>query len=398
MKKKQIFIFSLLSISFLLTSYGAISAGIPLIQAAFPNQDLSSIELLSTIPSFAVLIFVLLSSFISKKIGSKETVVLGLVLAVVSGIVPYFSNSFSLILISRFTMGIGLGLYNSLAVSLISDFFEGDLRAKLIGYQSAVQGLGSASLTFIAGKLMISGWHNMFLVYFAGIPCLILFLLFVPNPKKDTVNQEEKMEKAKVKINSAMIKYGLLLFVIMSLFMVLTLKLSTVLIEKGYGNVENGATILTLFSATSTISAFFFGFIYKKIKEFSITTSLFLMSLSFVGIFFSKNVVLTAVLVIICGFASVLLVPAIFTKIPTIVPKGSETFATSLMIVGSNVGVFISPYILKFIQYVLHLETQASLFLIVGLIFSLMGIFSLIQIQANQKVIVKGDTNDVKNI
>jgi len=104
MTKKRGFLFklTLLSISLLLTSANAISMTIPMIQANFPDISQTTIESLVTVPSFTMMIFVLLSGFISSKIGSKKTVMLGLLLSLVGGVFPLFTQNFTLIYLALF--------------------------------------------------------------------------------------------------------------------------------------------------------------------------------------------------------------------------------------------------------------------------------------------------------
>lgn len=148
---KKMMKFSLLSVSLILTSAGAVTSAIPSMSATYATRSLSAVELLTTAPSFMVTIFVLISSFIARKIGQKQTVIIGLVIASICGILPLFSQSYSIVLASRAGLGIGFGLINSLAVSMIAAFYHGDERASMIGFQSAFQGFGAALMTFVAG-------------------------------------------------------------------------------------------------------------------------------------------------------------------------------------------------------------------------------------------------------
>ena len=75
---------------------------------------------------------------------------------------PLFSQSYSIVLASRAGLGIGFGLINSLAVSMIDAFYHGDERASMIGFQSAFQGFGAALMTFVAGQLVQFGWQYTF--------------------------------------------------------------------------------------------------------------------------------------------------------------------------------------------------------------------------------------------
>ena len=99
---------------------------------SFPNEALVNIELVTTVVSIFVTIFVLVSGVIVKWIGQKRTAILGLLIASVSSIIPAIINNFTAILISRAILGIGIGLANPLAISLIGVFFYGDQRAKLM--------------------------------------------------------------------------------------------------------------------------------------------------------------------------------------------------------------------------------------------------------------------------
>lgn len=100
---KKMMKFSLLSVSLILTSAGAVTSAIPSMSATYATRSLSAVELLTTAPSFMVTIFVLISSFIARKIGQKQTVIIGLVIASICGILPLFSQSYSIVLAKSWT-------------------------------------------------------------------------------------------------------------------------------------------------------------------------------------------------------------------------------------------------------------------------------------------------------
>ncbi|MDY4307723.1 MFS transporter [Enterococcus mundtii] len=124
MRKTWLMKLSLLSISLVLTSNTAIASALPMMLGYFNDQSASSVELLMTIPQLTVVIFIALSSLIAKAIGQKQTVLLGLLLAGVAGVLPVFTANFYLLMISRAALGAGFGLFNSLAVSMISEFLK----------------------------------------------------------------------------------------------------------------------------------------------------------------------------------------------------------------------------------------------------------------------------------
>ncbi len=89
---KKMMKFSLLSVSLILTSAGAVTSAIPSMSATYASRSLSAVELLTTAPSFMVTIFVLFSSFIARRIGQKQTVIIGLVIASICGVSPLLAK------------------------------------------------------------------------------------------------------------------------------------------------------------------------------------------------------------------------------------------------------------------------------------------------------------------
>lgn len=77
--------------SLLTGSATAITGILPVLKSSYPNVSQSLIESLVTLPSLTILIFTLLSSFVAKKIGNKQTVQLGLMIALVGGVTPFYN-------------------------------------------------------------------------------------------------------------------------------------------------------------------------------------------------------------------------------------------------------------------------------------------------------------------
>ena len=201
-KRKQdrlIFKISLLSISIFLMMAPAITPALPLMYNAFPGVDKAGVEMLSTIPNIGIVIGLLISPFLIKLMGEKLTILTGLIIILLTGTFPMYATAYTPILISRFLIGAGIGLFNSLAVSLIPQFYSSneDELATMVGYQNIMGGLGAAVASFLISWLLTISWHAAFAIYFLVIPVLILFTLFVPLPR------EKKTEsgQAKTKTN-----------------------------------------------------------------------------------------------------------------------------------------------------------------------------------------------------
>jgi MFS family permease len=378
-KNKVLFKTALLSISLVLTSASAISAVIPMMLNQLSGVSSSLIESVVTIPSFSMMLFVLLSGPISSRLGKKNTVLLGLLLVVIGGILPMFTTNITWILALRLVLGAGLGMFNSLAVSLISDFFEGDERAQLVGFQSAVQGLGSSLATFVAGQLALIDWQFAFLCYGITIPIALLFFLIIPEPERGKPTVEDSTEKGHKSggISIPVLGLGAALFLFMTFIMIVYTKTGIMIAEKSMPNAGFLGTALTLFSLSTMIAGFLFGRIYKWFRNYAPFISSLLTATGFVLLWFAQNVTMVTVAMLIIGFSFALFIPYIFTILTKIVPKGSETLSISIAMVGSNLGAFASPYVIKLVGVLSGNETASFSFLVSAIVFTIAALLCL---------------------
>lgn len=139
---KKILRFALLSASLLVGSAAAINANIPAMAQHFDQVPLSMVEMLTTVPSLFLMISVLTSSLIAKRVGYKQTITIGLGIVMIAGIVPLLIDNFMIILISRAMLGFGVGLFNSLLVSMINYFYDAKERSSMYGYNQHLKGPG----------------------------------------------------------------------------------------------------------------------------------------------------------------------------------------------------------------------------------------------------------------
>ena len=148
--------------------------------ADFLIADEDVIELIATIPSLFQMVGVLCGAHVARRIGYKKSAVLGLLCCGVGGVIPFFIQNFVLIFATRCLFGLGCGLISAVMLTMIVHFFTGDTRSTMIGLTGSVGGLGSALSSFIAGRLLVFGWHASFAVYFTAFAVMALIITMVP--------------------------------------------------------------------------------------------------------------------------------------------------------------------------------------------------------------------------
>ena len=354
--------FSLLSISILLMSHLAISPVIPNLYSFYhgsnPNIGLASVESLATIPAMMITIFVLLSNGVIKFIGKKNTVLLGLLLILIFGIVPTFTTNFKLVLISRLFLGAGIGLFNSLSISMISDFFDEDQHGTMIGLRTAFLNIGKALTTFISGYLLIYGIQYTFLVYALALPIFIIFLLFVPNA--ENVNNK----KVSIKFHKETLLLTLLTFLVGISYMGATIKIPTLLAEKYHYQPDVARNLLTILALSGILSGVIFGILVKRFKNLTLPIMLSFMTVGSILFTLTNNIVVFYVAAIFIGISFVGTMSFNFFYISKELENKFINFATSVILVGGNIGVILTPVVLTKIPEALNLEKYTTPFFI----------------------------------
>lgn len=383
MKLNSLAKFSLLSISILLMSHLAISPVIPnlyrLYNAQNPNIGLASVESLATIPAMMITLFVLLSNFIIKGIGKKNTVLLGLAIIFIFGLVPVFTTNFKIVFISRLLLGAGIGLFNSLSISMISDFFDEDTRGTMIGMRTAFLNIGKALTTFISGYLIVYGVQYTFLVYALALPIFVLFLVFVPNPK----NNESK--QISIKFHKETIILTLLTLLVGISYMGATIKIPTLLVEKYHLHPEVSRNLLTILAISGIFSGFLFGELVKKFKNLTLSIMLLFMTCgSFIFAIFQSSILFT-IGVILIGISFVGTMSFNFFYISKKLENKYINFATSVILVGGNIGVILTPVVLTKLPEIFRLEKYITPLYITTILMLICTIISYFALKNDKK-------------
>lgn len=349
-KNKPLLKIGILSISTLLTAAGAVSGTIPMMAKQFSDQSSANIQALITIPSIGMVIFVLLSTLFIKYLGKRKTVLLGLILGLIGGLVPFFVNDFHVIQIARFILGAGNGLYSTSTASLIGDIWSGDEQRSMLGYQSAIQTLGQSLAVFVAGLLLGINWHAAYLVYLLFIPIIILFCLGYTQDTENTIKarQKEEMKNRKAERKTRNLPILALIAILMSFLYfnaIMPQQTDTPLViqQLHLAHQEFFSTTLAISGIVGAIVTSFYGKIYKLLKHYTPVITMLLGVIGYFGVLHSTNMVIFTISMMILSSTSIIF-PYIYGAVMEDVPATSKDFFLSLAKVANNGGAFVSPY------------------------------------------------------
>lgn len=347
MKNRLLEIIGILSLSFIICSTMAVSSGIPEMMKEFPSQSRTSLEFLMSAPTIAILTIITITPFLTRFFKESTLICLGLFLIGATGVLPFFIQTYSVMFCSRIGLGIGIGLMNPHAVSLVGEHFDGELRQRLQGIRCSTETLGEATLIFAAGQLLAIGWQYSYLVYLAAFIVLLLYLCFVPkemtkeNPEeiRQTVSKNP-LTKRDVIIMTANAGLGFLL--VASLTSV-AMRTSSFVVSAGFGDAVQASTVLSL----SIISGFVGGLIFGRLLSL-LGRLLLPMALLFIGtgltiVAFANGLLIVGFGACFFGFFATVGLSYMFNTLSDTLPPEALTSANAVVLIGCNLGAATSP-------------------------------------------------------
>ena len=361
---------AVLSISLFLTTFTTLSVAVNQLQDKFPKMNDTLVQSLVTAPSIAVVVFTLMSSMFIKFLGKRKTITIGMILIILGGVIPGITSSFNVTYIGRLIIGAGVGLTNPLAVSIINDLFTGDQRSNMIGFQNAMQTIGSAFFSIMNGILLAFNVNYIFYLYLLGCPVLIYFLISTKGISEldDKHNrrdiQQEENTKTKGKLNVKSI--GILLFLFAQLVVAGSMftKIAPLTLEKGIFDSTSLGLGLTLVSVLGFISSLLYGKMMTYLGKWITVIGSILLSCSFIIVYFSTSMVQVTVALGLFGFSASMFIPWVFDTLMKVTDKDNVPMVISLAIVVSNLGQFVSPYLLKGYSFLTGDDSAKSSFVL----------------------------------
>ena len=374
--QKLSFKIGILSISVLTMAAASISATLPFLLKALPQVAAANVSMLLSVPSFGILLFVFLGPLFIRFLGAKPTVITGLIIATVAGIIPFFTLNYPVLLVSRFLLGCGIGMFNSLAYSLITINYEGDERNKMIGYQGVVSGVGDALLQLLVGFIMAVNWRASFLIFLVCLIPLLLFIFFVP---KEAAQSKEMAETAAPAAQSghftkSMFAYAIEAFFVFAAYMTVVYNFASLVVTKGFGSASSASMILSLVTLVGLLSGLTFGKVFGKFTQWTAPLSFLLMGIMLVGLALSNSFVLSAIFAVLSGFFFAYGQPAIFAGLASTLDGPSQNLGSTVLLIGINLGVFLNPTILSIISKIFNNSSVEFLMLSASVILLIIAV------------------------
>lgn len=152
----------------------AISPVLSELDTIFPHATHLEIQLLSTLPNFCIIPFILLSGKLSTSRSGTALINTGMLIFLAGGVACFFARSMTALIVTSCVIGVGCGLVIPLAAGVIADLFSGVDRVRQMGIKSGIANFTLVFATLVVGWMGTGDWHLPFLVYLVPVIPLAL--------------------------------------------------------------------------------------------------------------------------------------------------------------------------------------------------------------------------------
>ena len=365
-----------LAITSLVFGQRAVSPALADIAKAFPEKSTQAIQFIMTVPSLLIMVSTLICGQLSRKLGKKTLVIIGMILFGMGGISPALFGNLTFIFIMMGILGAGIGFLVPLSQSLLADYFEGRDREVFMGYRSSTASIFGMVFSLLGGSLCAIHWRFTFYTYLIVVPMLLLVLAKMPEPESQQT--AKKGAKAAV-LTGRMWFYVAMYFLYNVAGIALATNAAFVMTASKIGNARTIGIIMTISSVGAIAAGFMLGLVTKVFKGFTLVFALGFLSLGFIMLNYVNTAHTFVLAFALFGFGFGTFNPTMVLKIIASVPKPSTTLALSILTCALGIGQFISPIFFSFVNGMLGLQGPRASWVVAAACFTAAFVVSLLK-------------------
>lgn len=384
---------AILSTSFLIMLPMLLAVVLGKAAEAFPEQGISTIQLLLTLPTLVATVSGVLTGKAVQYIPKKTATIAALALYIVGGIIPLImSTQFVFFLVASGVLGFGQGILLTVSSSLVADNFDGVERSSMMGKNSAAINLGGTLLALVAGVISSVNWLYVYSMFFLAIPVIILVIFCLP---KDVPSG--KLEGGgSGGINKIVIFYTCFFLFYYIAQYTYSANVALFIAAEGIGDSATAGIASSIYTAAAIVSGILMGKFTEVLKDKIVPTGIAVVGVGMAVIYFIPQIAVVLIGGFLVGLGSGLVLPSIFVKVTQSVPPTASAMAIATVNFGSSIGMFISPSIINILgssaSNITHQSALRSNFICAVII----CIIALIIMVVYQKMTEEKDTKSSK--
>lgn len=318
------------------------------ITASTGDEHLS--QALVVTPFLGLAITGLVAGWIADRLGVHGALCLGGVAFAVAGAVGFSGPAMPLMLAACFLVGASAAVMQVGAALLLGRNYEGEARARVIGYATAFGGLTASAAVGLSGVIADhSGWKAAFLQFVVGGALILIFTLAaVRKSDRTPADSAEAAAPIRISLLAPVAPFFVAMFLIMLVTNTTTTHVPLLLRD---GGVRSNATISGVLAAQAVLSmlaSLAFGWLQARIGRFAVAA--LAVALIAVGAIVTANAHAPVVFAVGCagfGAAAGLLLPwlteGLFAQAPVLV----RGYALGIFSTAGFIGAFANPFVMR---------------------------------------------------
>lgn len=341
---------SVLSLSLVLITSFSISSALPAMFDYYQGYSTGQVELLVSLPSFGIMAMLLLNGVLERIFPERLQLTLGLLILSISGTAPFWYQGYYFVFVTRLLFGLGVGMLNAKAISIISERYHGKTRIQMLGFRGSAEVVGASILTLAVGQLLAFGWTASFLAYAAGLVVLALFLLFVPYEKEEgkvSKHKHEELERLTPTMKWLIFYLAIAASVIVCTNTAITFRIPSLMIEAGFGDAQLSSLVLSAMQLIGILAGLSFSFLISAFREKLLLVAGITFGVGQIMIALAPSLWLVVAGSVLGGFAYSIALTTVFQLVSEKVPAKLLNKATSFAVLGCSFGASLTPFVLS---------------------------------------------------
>ena len=323
-------------------------------QAAWPDVSATAINNVSTLPALISLpVMLIVGAVAGKKVKYKPIVLLALICSLVGGLGPmFFAPSWTVVLVFRAILGIGAGCFGVRSAILLSSLEESQ-RATWVGIGTALYSGVNLVMGPVVGALTRVSWKAPFGVNALCIVTLVMVLFFMQEPETEAAPAEETeaAPAAKEPLGTRPVIYAILQAIATGVMYPLLLGISTFFVNKNIGDGVMAGTVITCYSI-GCLASMVLGPVQKVFKRLTLPVAYLVAAAGVAIVLFFPGFMTACIGSIIAGAGFMIAFSMLQVFNAQVCGPTVLALASTLILVGNNLGVYISSYCMTFFHAV----------------------------------------------
>lgn len=345
-RSKFVIAAGLMIMSLTMACNSALSPILAEVGKSFPDASDAAIQIVLTMINLLTIPMMLVEPVMERYMTKRNIAILGTFLMLIGGLLPQVLNTqlWMLYVVSAI-IGMGLSFVVVTSSSLISDYFTGILKSRIMGFQSIFVSIGGTIIAKGSGMFTANwGWQNGYLVFLIAIPIIIAIWAMVP--KGDISKPEDSSEKGSG-INGSMIYFGFLCLITGVFVATFNTNIAMYLDRNHIGDASTAGTVSAIMQFVGILGGLILGNVVKSLKRLTIGASIIVMAGGTLLVGISTSFTLICIGAFLMGIGFAIRNPGAVTFSANMVSPTQASMAIAIVSATYNLGNFVSAYVVN---------------------------------------------------